>query len=268
MSKRYLKLAEYMLEHFEEITFITSAKLGKKAGVSEATVIRFAQFLGYTGFKNLKENLQQEIKRKITPKIKMKETIERIKNKEDVFHNLLSIDKSILSEVHHNCSEKSIDTAVRHLMKARIIYIIGLGISRAVVDFLEFRLNRLGYSVIVITDGGEEVIDKLMGISNKDVIIGIGFFRPHKELIVALEIVKQKEVPIIVITDSEFSPIATDANVILNAKRGPAELMTSLVAPMSVANILIMTLAMEDKEKSIELFAKLDDLKEKYKLTK
>lgn len=268
MSKRFLKLALYMLEHFEEITFVTSLKLAEKAGVSEATVIRFAQFLEYTGFKNLKENLQQEIKLKITPKVKMKETIERIKKKEDVFNNLLSIDKSILSEVHHNCSEKSIDAAVKYLVKARIVYIIGLGISKAVVDFLEFRLNRLGYNVIAITDGGEDVIDKLMGISKLDVIIGIGFFRPHKELIVALEIAKQKKVPVIVITDSEFSLIATDANVILNAKRGPAELMTSLVAPMSVANILIMTLAMEDKEKSIKLFAKLDELKEKYKLNK
>ena len=134
------------------------------------------------------------------------------------------------------------------------------------MDFLEFRLNRLGYNVIVITSGGGEVVDKLMGISRKDIIVGVGFFRPHKELIAALDIVKQKKVPIIAITDSEFSPIATNADVILNAKRGPAELMTSLVAPMSVANILILTLAMEDKERSVDSFTKLDNLKEKYKL--
>lgn len=119
---------------------------------------------------------------------------------------------------------------------------------------------------MAITNGGEEVIDKLMSISRKDIIVGVGFFRPHKELIAALDIAKQKKVPIIAITDSEFSPIATNADVIVNAKRGPAELMTSLVAPMSVANILILTLAMEDKKKSIDSFAKLDELKARYHL--
>jgi DNA-binding MurR/RpiR family transcriptional regulator len=266
MSKKQLKLAKYILENAGETAFLTSAKLGEKAGVSEATVIRFAQFLGFSGFKDVKENLQQAIKEKITPQVKMKETIERIKNKENVFFNLLSIDKATLDEVNRNCSEKNIKRAIEFLRKARIIYIIGLGISRAIVNFLEFRLNRLGYNVITITSGGEEVIDKLMSTTQKDVIIGIGFFRPHRELIAALEMVKQKGVPIITITDSEFSPIAKNADVILNAKRGPAELMTSLVAPMSVANILILTLAMEDKKRSIDLFTKLDKLKEKYKL--
>lgn len=254
------------MENTEDTAFLTSAKLGEKAGVSEATVIRFAQFLGFSGFKDIKKGLQQEIKQKITPKIKMKETIERIRNKENVFYNLSSIDKAILDEVNRNCSENNIKRAVEYLRKAPIIYIIGLGISKAIVDFLEFRLNRLEYNVLAITSGGEEVIDKLMSITPKDVIIGIGFFRPHKELVAALDIAKQKNVPIIAITDSEFSPIATNANVVLNAKRGPADLMTSLVAPMSVANILILTLAMEDKERSINSFTKLDELKEKYNL--
>ena len=80
MSKSQLKLAMYILENTEETAFLTSAKLGEKAGVSEATVIRLAQFLGFSGFKDIKENLQQIIKQKITPKIKIKETIERIKN--------------------------------------------------------------------------------------------------------------------------------------------------------------------------------------------
>ena len=254
------------MENTEDTAFLTSAKLGEKAGVSEATVIRFAQFLGFSGFKDIKKGLQQEIKQKITPKIKMKETIERIRNKENVFYNLSSIDKAILDEVNRNCSENNIKRAVEYLRKAPIIYIIGLGISKAIVDFLEFRLNRLEYNVLAITSGGEEVIDKLMSITPKDVIIGIGFFRPHKELVAALDIAKQKNIPIIAITDSEFSPIATNANVVLNAKRGPADLMTSLVAPMSVANILILTLAMEDKERSINSFTKLDELKEKYNL--
>ena len=266
MSKRQLKLAKYIMENTEETAFLTSKKLGKKAGVSEATVIRLAQFLGFSGFKDIKKNLQQVIKEKLTPQVKMRETVERIKNKENVFHNLLSIDKAVLEDTGHNCSEKNIKKAVEYVKNARIVYIVGLGISKSIVDFLEFRLNRLGYNVIPITDGGEEVIHKLMGISQKDMLICIGFFMSHKELMVALDIVKQKKIPVVAIADSEFSPTAANAEVVLKARRGPAELITSLVAPMLAANILVLTLVMEDKEESIDSFARLDELKKRYNL--
>ncbi|RKX72977.1 MAG: hypothetical protein DRP87_19740 [Spirochaetes bacterium] len=267
MTKGQNKLADYILENTEEVSFLTSSELGKKAGVSEATVIRFAQFLGFTGYPEFKENLQHLIKERITPRIKMKETVERIKNKEDVFNNLIHIDRAMLERLmEENSPEGNIRQAVNLLHKGKKIFLVGLGISKAVVDFLEFRLYRLKYNVTAITAGGDEIINKMLGIRSEDVVLGIGFFRPHREIIVAFDIARNNGASIIAITDSDTSPLALKANVVLQAKRGPSEIMTSLVAPMSIANILVLSLAMEEKEDSIKAFNELDHLKEKYNL--
>ena len=48
-SKGQKKLAEYILENYDTAAFLTAARLGKKAGVSESTAVRFAAMLGYEG---------------------------------------------------------------------------------------------------------------------------------------------------------------------------------------------------------------------------
>ena len=49
MSKTHKKIADYILKNPVAASFFTVAKLASQAGVSEASIIRFANFLGFTG---------------------------------------------------------------------------------------------------------------------------------------------------------------------------------------------------------------------------
>lgn len=60
-SKADRALASYMLAQLAAIPFETAASLAEKVGVSEPTVGRFCRALGYTGFKDLKTHLQQDM---------------------------------------------------------------------------------------------------------------------------------------------------------------------------------------------------------------
>ena len=46
LSKGQKKLAGYILDNYDTAAFLTAAKLGGKAGVSESTAVRFAMMLG------------------------------------------------------------------------------------------------------------------------------------------------------------------------------------------------------------------------------
>lgn len=60
-SKADRALASYMLAQLATIPFETAASLAEKVGVSEPTVGRFCRALGYTGFKDLKTHLRQDM---------------------------------------------------------------------------------------------------------------------------------------------------------------------------------------------------------------
>ena len=48
MSKGQLRIAAFITDHYEQAAFMTAAKLGEAAHVSESTVVRFAYALGLT----------------------------------------------------------------------------------------------------------------------------------------------------------------------------------------------------------------------------
>ena len=65
-SKGQKLIAQYILEHYDEVAFMTAVKLGNTVGVSESTVVRFAAELGYSGYPALQRAIQEMIRNKLT----------------------------------------------------------------------------------------------------------------------------------------------------------------------------------------------------------
>ena len=66
LSKGQKLIAEYILKNYDKAAFMTAAKLGISVGVSESTVVRFANELGFSGYPKLQKALQELIKNKLT----------------------------------------------------------------------------------------------------------------------------------------------------------------------------------------------------------
>ena len=266
MTKSQCALADFVQDNIDNIGFLTYSEISTKSGVSEASFIRFLRVLGFNGFADFKESLIEHIKNKTSPGIQMRETIAQIHKKENVYRNALSIDAAMLKEVEENWSEENSQKAVMLIKKARRIYVAGFGISRSVVEFIDFRFNRIGYPVVPLTIGGAEIVEKLFSADSRDVIISIGFFRPHREISIIYKIAGEKQIPIIALTDSFASPLADGAEIVLHARRGPREIITSLVAPMAVANIISLALAFDDENRAVHSFSDLDRIKNEFNL--
>ncbi len=58
--------AQYIMDHYEESIFLTASKLAQKAGVSEATIVRLAQVLGFDGYPKLQQMLRTKLKDRLT----------------------------------------------------------------------------------------------------------------------------------------------------------------------------------------------------------
>ena len=65
-SKGQRRIARYILENYDKAAFMTAAKLGKAAEVSESTVVRFAAQLGYDGYPEMQKALQELIRGRLT----------------------------------------------------------------------------------------------------------------------------------------------------------------------------------------------------------
>lgn len=62
MSKSFSKLADYLLDSYVEAAFMTASELAHTLNLDAATVVRFSQFLGYTGFPELQREIRTRVK--------------------------------------------------------------------------------------------------------------------------------------------------------------------------------------------------------------
>src|SRR5699024_11393485 len=72
MSKSQHKIADYILDNKHSAAFLTGAKLALAVGVSEATIVRFANFIGFSGYNDLQKNLAHSVEKQLN-------TVDRIK---------------------------------------------------------------------------------------------------------------------------------------------------------------------------------------------
>src|SRR5699024_10364900 len=78
MSKAQTKIANYILENPHSVPFLTGGKLAEMAGVSEATVVRFATSLGYLGYNDFQQHLSKSAEKQLN-------TVERLKMSRAVY---------------------------------------------------------------------------------------------------------------------------------------------------------------------------------------
>jgi DNA-binding MurR/RpiR family transcriptional regulator len=265
LSKGQKLIAEYILKHYDKAAFMTAAKLGISVGVSESTVVRFANELGFSGYPKLQKSLQELIKNKLT-------TVQRIElsndfiTQENALKGVLKADMENIRATLEKINHKTFDDVVNSLFKAKKIYIIGLRSSSALAEFLAFYLNLILDNVKVVAYGVSDIFEQMINVSEEDVVIGIGFPRYAARTIEALAFAKSRNADVVAITDSLLSPLAAKADNTLIAQSNMASFVDSLVAPLSVINALIIAVGLREKEKISSTFTALEEIWEEYEV--
>ncbi len=62
MSKSFAKLGDFLLDSYVEAAFMTASELAQTLNLDAATVVRFSQNLGYSGFPKLQREIRQRVK--------------------------------------------------------------------------------------------------------------------------------------------------------------------------------------------------------------
>lgn len=263
-SKGQKQISSFILGHYDKAAYMTAAKLGALVGVSESTVVRFANELGFAGYPELQHSLQEMIRSKLTTIQRIEITNDRI-GESDLLEKVLNSDIEKIKHTLEEIDRTSFENAVDDLIGAQMIYIIGMRSSSSLASFMYHYLNLVFPHVrLVRTTSGSEIFEQLLRINDKDAIVGISFPRYSKRIINALGYAKKQGAKVISITDSAASPIAANADDLLLAKSDMASFVDSLVAPLSIINALIVAIGRKKQDEIAETFGKLERIWDEY----
>ena len=266
MSKSHKAVANFIFDHYDQAVFMTAAKIGEELGISESTVVRFASYLGYAGYPEFQSSLAEWVKNKLNTVQKMDAKYGK-STQSEIVSEVLKADISNLKETLERMNPAAFDAAVKTILSAKTVYILGVRSCEPLADFLHFYLNMIRPNVVNLkTTSVTEIFEQMLRINDEDVFIGISFPRYSMRTLKAMEFARDRNAKVLSITDSERSPMTLYSSCNLVAKSDMVSIVDSLVAPLSVINALVVTLCMQRPEEVKESLTTLEEAWNNYQV--
>lgn len=243
-------LADYVLEKYSTIAFMSIQELSEKANVSTASITRFSKELDYSGFPAFQKEIQGIIKKEMIDRKEIRELIQE-NNSIDVLSEIINDNIDNLSYTLTDELSVEFNKAVKAISKGKNIYIVGLRSSYTVAYYFYFLLREVRGNVFIITPGVGDVYDQLASVNNDDVLVAISFPNYTKITCQIVEFFVKQKAQVISVTDTYSSPIAVLSDItLISVNRRNAY---SFASALSIMNAIVVSIGKLNSNKTIEL---------------
>ena len=257
LSKGQKKIANAILNNYDKAAYLTASRLGKLVGVSESTVVRFANELGFNGYSEFQRAVQELVRIKLTPNQRIEITKQRI-GRSDILECVMESDSNNLDRDVFN---KSVDA----ILSANTIYVTGARSTEPLAKLLYYNLSLIFDNVRFITPtSSTEVFEQMFSVGSDDTVIAFSFPRYSTKMVNAVKYAKNNNAKVVVFTDSNISPLAEHADYLITAQSDMASFMDSLVAPLSIINAIIVEITQRREHEITKRFDKLEKIWDEY----
>lgn len=265
-SKGQKKIANAILNDYDKVAYMTAAKLGKYVGVSESTVVRFANELNFEGYSEFQRAVQELVRTKLTPNQRIEVTKQRM-GSGDILENVMESDinkiRYTLERINRDDFYKSVDA----ILSAKTIYVMGARSAESLAQVLKYNLSLIFDNVkFVKPSSTAEVFEQMISISEDDILIAFSFPRYSSKMVSAVKYASNNGAKVVVFTDSNISPLAEHATYLLTAQSDMASFMDSLVAPISIINAIIVEITRRREKEITRRFDKLEKVWDEYQV--
>ncbi len=263
LTKGQQRLAAYVSENPFVLGMVSAQELADAVGVSESTVFRFAQALGYSGYFEMKQDLQKAIMAGPRSSEKLRETISQLEGRGEYLKEFIEGHRQALDFLETSLSSEGLEKAARRIVNADTVYLYGEGSALVPVTEVAFWLRRLGKTVFPISETGRNLFDQIMHITNGDAVVGFAFRRINQELEILFQEAQSRGASTILVTDRSLSDINRYSDEILTIRRGAVGQFRSMAIPVLLGDALLLTVAKLD-EPRLQHLQELEELRTKY----
>jgi len=152
MSSNEKKLADYILTNAALLRDYSSQQLANAVGVSQSSVVKFCQKLGYKGYPDIKLAISESVARSSNNVGRSISKAFSDSALNDVSDQLLKSKLEAISATIELNKEASFKDAINAIKKAKKIQIFGVGVSRFVAEHLAIRLLNSGKLAFSLND--------------------------------------------------------------------------------------------------------------------
>lgn len=262
LSPSEQRVVRFFQENREEVLVASASALASKARTSDATVIRTAKALGYSGLDDLRRALAVELRLDLSLPARLARTLGEVgESLETALDLTLDIHLRAIEGLRRDISGDLFNTVVRRVGKAHRIFIFGIGPSSAMAEYFKIQLARFGIDASSLTQTGLLLADDLRRLRSGDLVIILAYGRIYRELEVLLAHTEQFRIGTILMTDTLAAALRERVGAVLPVARGRADLLSMHTATLALIEALLVGIATAQQSKAIASLKLLNQLR-------
>ncbi len=209
-SRSQKDVAQYVVDHLDEVAFHTAEELARRASTSSSTVVRFSQALGFEGFPELQEAAREEYRHhhrsangregfEAAPLFSLDQT---------PFEQAVAADHVNVEETARRVSRSEVDGAIETIATAERILIAGTDQMAFFASYLRHLLMLLDVRAEIAASPSQEALSRLGRIDEQTLVIGLSAGRPHPLVVRAMKIARHRKASTLAIVDATLSEVS------------------------------------------------------------
>ncbi|MFF9352432.1 MurR/RpiR family transcriptional regulator [Streptomyces sp. NPDC014734] len=234
-------------------SYATAAEVAERAEVNGATVVRFAQSLGYPGWPQFQAVLREtHLAHRFDP-------VGPSGLGGSLLADALAKDRQNLTTLEHTLDMETVNELVRTVRSARRTLVVGAGTHGAPAAALADIAASRGLPIVYEDrGGGPHLAMALAGLGPEDCVIGWSFWQHYRQTVDALRIARRSGVPTFAVTDTGQSPAAEHADHVLLVPTEGVGGLQSMATALSLAQGIAAELAAHEPEASRTAAGRVD----------
>jgi DNA-binding MurR/RpiR family transcriptional regulator len=210
-SRSQKDVAQYVVDHLDEVAFHTAEELARRASTSSSTVVRFSQALGFEGFPELQEAAREEYRhhhRTASTKNNGFEAAPLFSLDQTPFEQAVAADHVNVEETARRVSRSEVEAAIETIATAERILIAGTDQMAFFASYLRHLLMLLDVRAEIAASPSQEALSRLGRIDKGTLVIGLSAGRPHPLVVWAMKIARHRKASTLAIVDATLSEVS------------------------------------------------------------
>jgi DNA-binding MurR/RpiR family transcriptional regulator len=258
LSPSFRQLADFILSQPLDVALMTATELAQQMDMDAATVVRFAQTIGYTGFREMVKEIQQVVKEELTASYTLS-----LDTPSDValFRGLLENEKHNLSLAQAQLTDQ-VEAILPALLDAEHIWVLGQGCCAHLAALCAASLRQIDLPATSICPDPLTAAQNLKDVGATDVVIGFALTGMGLEVADAIGFAREREAKTFAFSSSPVTAAARAAEITVVCP-GPTQTHTpSFTGLAAMIVVLVAALAARRPEETATAQA---DLHESYR---
>jgi len=252
-------VAQYITERHGEIPFLTISDVAERTGTSEATVSKFCNELGLSGFSGLKRLIGAHVNSSLSLNSKLARAARSLRE-ENIFERVVSDDvRNIEMTLGNPTNQSNLHPLLDMIDAARNVYTVGARTSAFFADLLAFKLRQQDVNVMNVDFGVGDHVDKMLMIRPGDLVIAFSFSRFTRDVVKMIRMLKEKGVAVVLITGDGLSPAYQYADLVFTCTTGAESYVASYSSVLSLTNLILTARALRHKERVEQYLSELEN---------